>query len=93
MCPFSFILILHPTKLSSWYSVPRKTVEKRGGSGLFYHHATLGTALKSAYPDYPWKTEKFLELGRVPRGYWTDKTLLAALNKVEPKMGISKVQF
>jgi DNA ligase-1 len=47
------------TDLSSWYRVSNDQITKLGGRSLFSNYPSLGFALKTAYPDYPWDMKNF----------------------------------
>jgi len=74
--------------------VPRNEVKIRGGKGLFYHHASLASALQAAYPQYAWDTSQFKEKIISPTGFWKDNTNLHnALAIAEKKLGIRQASF
>ena len=83
-------MLLLFTKMSDWYRVHRKDIEKKGGFRLFGEYASLADALVKIYPDYQWDPSKFKL--RSPVGFWQDKdNLFMAIDVMERKLGISKV--
>ena len=82
-------------QLSGWYNISRKEIERRGGSRLFGHHPTLLSALRAAYPTYPWNRDNFSErrgTGRVPRGHWANKdNQKEFIERVGKELGVKEV--
>jgi len=82
-------------QLSGWYNVSRKQIERRGGSRLFGHHPTLLSALRAAYPTYPWNRDNFSErrgTGRVPRGHWANiDNQKEFIERVGKELGVKEV--
>eukprot|EP01027_Heterolobosea_sp_BB2_P018850 GEZU01026495.1.p1 GENE.GEZU01026495.1~~GEZU01026495.1.p1 ORF type:complete len:840 (+),score=185.05 GEZU01026495.1:594-3113(+) len=50
---------LNVAQLDDWYRVTTREVLKLGGSGLLKHSGSLVGALRTAYPEHPWKLWKF----------------------------------
>ena len=88
--PQELIPDLH--KLSDWYSVSRKDVEGKGGKVLFKLHGSLHKALRAAYPEYPWRSDRFAIRERPPKDHLNSNSqLMAALDKAEKQLGIQQV--
>ena len=67
---------------------------KRGGGALFTYYPTMRKLLQAVYPTFSWEESKFVQAGKVVKSFWKKKSnLLAALKKVEEKMGIQKVNL
>eukprot|EP00012_Vannella_robusta_P010781 CAMPEP_0206204752 /NCGR_PEP_ID=MMETSP0166-20121206/13747_1 /ASSEMBLY_ACC=CAM_ASM_000260 /TAXON_ID=95228 /ORGANISM="Vannella robusta, Strain DIVA3 518/3/11/1/6" /LENGTH=499 /DNA_ID=CAMNT_0053624511 /DNA_START=210 /DNA_END=1706 /DNA_ORIENTATION=- len=56
--------------LDEWTQVSRKTICDYGGSGLFYHHKGLFTALQVIYPTHSWNV---LDMKTLPRNFWSNQ--------------------
>lgn len=70
----------------------RKELEAVGGQVMISQNGTVQQLLRSAYPEYKWDEERFIEEGRFPRGYRRSKeNLMRKLEKIEEKMGIQQV--
>ena len=88
--PQELIPDLH--KLSDWYCVSRKDVEGKGGKVLFKLHGSLHKALRAAYPEYPWRSDRFAIRERTPKAHLNSNSqLMAALDKAEKQLGIQQV--
>src|SRR4051812_23423847 len=74
---------------SDWYLVTQKDFHRAGGRALFNHHASLESALKVAYPEYPWDPQRF----PTPHGYWRDiNNQRMELERIGRQLGVKEVQ-
>ena len=84
-------------KESDWYNVSRNEVERRGGKALFYRFKSLGHALQTVYPEFPWDMSRFEQRRpniRVPSGHWLEKeNLLKAIEDAETRLGLKQVNW
>lgn len=78
----------HSPQPSDWYRVSQRDVLRRGGSGLFKYHASLGDALRAVYPEYEWQESSFPRT----RGHWVDvNNLRHFLDSVAGELGVQQV--
>jgi len=55
------ISLLTDLELADWYMITKYEVIEKGGKGLFTQYPSLGYALKSVYPHFPWQIPRFID--------------------------------
>ena len=64
-----------------------------GGQDLFKRFSSVRKAVMAIDTDYAWDSTRFIEDGRVRRGYWTDPlNRLNFLNTIAEELQIVKVR-
>lgn len=74
-------------QLSDWYEVPRHQVNIACGS-LLWHYDSLEQALAAAYPEHPWKSDRFQKDSN-----WSNPANQRAfLDRIGKELGVMEVK-